>query len=67
MGRANVARAEVRYKARSGNDKLDLWRMEELPRPVSVAKVKRPISLASLWSRIFNIRVAASETRFEVP
>jgi hypothetical protein len=26
----------------------------------------RRISLASLWSRIFNIRVAPSETRFEV-
>jgi hypothetical protein len=37
---SHVARAEIRYKARSGNDRLDLWRMVELPRPVSVAKLR---------------------------
>jgi hypothetical protein len=37
---SHVARAEIRYKARSGNDRLDIWKMEELPRPVSVMKLR---------------------------
>jgi hypothetical protein len=37
---SHVARAEIRYKARSGNDRLDLWKMEALPRPISVAKLR---------------------------
>lgn len=40
----HVARGEARYKARTGNDKLDLWKMEKLPRPVSVAKLKRALT-----------------------
>jgi hypothetical protein len=28
---SHVARGEARYKARSGNNKLDMWEMEELP------------------------------------
>ena len=37
---SHVARAEIRYKARSGNDRIDLWKMEPLPKPVSVAKLR---------------------------
>jgi hypothetical protein len=36
---SHVARAEIRYKGQSGNDRLDLWKMEALPKPVSVAKL----------------------------
>ncbi len=37
---SHVARAEVRYKARTGNDRLDLWKMVALPKPVAVAKLR---------------------------
>jgi len=40
---SHVARAEARYKARSGNDKLDMWQVEELPRPVSIANLKKAL------------------------
>jgi hypothetical protein len=38
-----MSRAEARYKARSGNDKLDMWQVEELPRPVSIANLKKAL------------------------
>lgn len=37
---SHVARAEIRYKARTGNDRIDLWKMEKLQRPVSAAKLR---------------------------
>jgi hypothetical protein len=35
---SHVARAEIRFKARSGNDRLDLWKMEALPRPMGLGQ-----------------------------
>jgi hypothetical protein len=40
---SHVARAEVRYKARSGNDKLDMWHVEKLPHPVSIAQLEEAL------------------------
>jgi hypothetical protein len=37
---SHIARAEIRYKARTGNDRIDLWKMEKLPQPVSAAKLR---------------------------
>ena len=36
---SHIARAEVRYPARSGNDRIDLWKIEELPTPVAVDRL----------------------------
>jgi hypothetical protein len=40
---SHVARGEARYKARSGNDKLDMWEMEELPKPVPITRLRRAL------------------------
>jgi hypothetical protein len=37
---SHVARAEIRYKARTGNDRIDLWKIEKLPQPISAAKLR---------------------------
>lgn len=41
----HVARAQVRYRAETGADRFDIWTLEALPRPVSVASVRRELPL----------------------
>ena len=40
---SHVARSEARYKARSGNDKLDMWEMEKLPSSVPITRLRRAL------------------------
>jgi hypothetical protein len=40
---SHVARSEIRYKARSGNDRLDIWKLEPLPNPISARRLASAI------------------------
>ena len=45
---SHVARAEIRYKARTGNDRIDLWKIEKLPQPISAAKLRAALKSSRL-------------------
>ncbi len=46
---AHVARSVVRYQAESGKDRLDIWRLEALPHPVSISAIQKKLKGKQAW------------------
>lgn len=45
----HVARSVVRYSAESRRDKLDIWKLEALPKPVSIAIITKSLKGKQAW------------------
>ena len=45
----HVARSAVHYVAESGRDKLDIWNLTELPRPLNLAAIEKRMTGSQAW------------------
>lgn len=48
-GITHIARAEVRYGAESGRDRLDMWNHKELPHALRVSAIKKELTGPQAW------------------